>query len=54
MAMKRKTKTAKQMERHFKGIANHYRIEILLLVEKRPGIDEWVIVDALPAKRNTL
>ena len=36
--MKRSIKTAKQMERCFKGVANHWRIEILLLVASRSGI----------------
>lgn len=31
-------KTAKQLERHFKGVANHHRINILLLVSERKGI----------------
>ncbi len=31
-------KTAKQFERHFKGVANHRRIDILLLVSKNPDI----------------
>ena len=31
-------KTSKQIERHFKGIANHWRIDILLLVYKNPDI----------------
>lgn len=31
-------KTAKQLERYFKGAANHRRIEILLLVSKSKGI----------------
>ena len=31
-------KTAKQMERHFKGIANHRRIEIMLWVDANPGV----------------
>jgi len=31
-------KTAKQFERYFKGIANHRRIEILLLVAKHENI----------------
>jgi len=34
----KKLKTSKQMERHFKGIANHKRIEILLLVKESEGI----------------
>ena len=49
-----KSKTAKQMERHFKGIGNHYRIEILLLVESNPGITVWDIADALRANRKTI
>lgn len=31
-------KTPKQMERHFKGVANHRRIEILFLVSEKEGI----------------
>ena len=31
-------KTARQLERHFKGVANHRRLEILQLAERRPGI----------------
>ena len=52
--MMQKSKTAKQMERHFKGIGNHYRIEILLLVESSPGITVWNIADALRANRKTI
>jgi predicted transcriptional regulator len=37
--MKNKIKTAKQMERHFKGIANYRRIDILLLVSQSKGIN---------------
>jgi len=36
--MEVKKKTAKQMERHFKGIANHQRIDILLLVSAAPRL----------------
>jgi len=31
-------KTAKQLERHFKGVSNHTRIEILLVIAKNSGI----------------
>lgn len=31
-------KTAKQMERHFKGPANHWRIEILLWIDSNTGV----------------
>jgi len=34
----KKEKTPKQLERYFKGSANHWRIAILLLLEKNPGI----------------
>ena len=35
---KRSTKTARQLERHLKGVANHRRIEILFLVADKEGI----------------
>jgi len=49
-----KIKTAKQMERHLKGMANHYRIEILLLVAERDGITLEDIVETLSANEKTL
>lgn len=49
-----KIKTAKQMERHLKGMANHYRIEILLLVAERERITLEDIVEALGANEKTL
>ena len=41
------TKTAKQLERHFKGVANHRRIEILMLAHKQPELALMEIADAL-------
>ena len=49
-----KTKTAKQMERHLKGMANHYRIEILLLVASRESITLEGIIEAIGANEKTL
>lgn len=49
-----KIKTAKQMERHLKGMANHYRIEILLLIAKRRGIVLENIIDFLQANPKTI
>jgi len=49
-----KVKTAKQMERHLKGIANHYRIEILLLIAERDGITLEDIVETLGANEKTI
>lgn len=49
-----KIKTAKQMERHLKGMANHYRIEILLLIAERDEITLEDIVETLGANEKTL
>lgn len=49
-----KLKTAKQMERHLKGMSNHYRIEILLLIAERQNITFENIVDALEANEKTI
>ena len=42
------------MERHLKGMANHYRIEILLLVAAREAITLEDIIDALGANGKTI
>ena len=49
-----KIKTAKQMERHLKGMANHHRIDILLYVagHDKATLDE--IVKALEANQKTI
>lgn len=49
-----KLKTAKQMERHLKGIANHYRIEILFLISSQPNITLEDIVEKLRANEKTI
>jgi DNA-binding transcriptional ArsR family regulator len=49
-----KIKSAKQMERHLKGMANHYRIEILLLISRRNRITLEDIVEALDANEKTI
>ena len=49
-----KKKTAKQMERHLKGMANHHRIEILLLIAERDGITLEDIVKSLNANGKTI
>lgn len=41
-------KTSKQLERHFKGIANHRRIDILLLVQ----ISDNITVDGIAKTLN--
>ena len=42
------------MERHLKGIANHYRIEILLLITDKPGLTLDEIVKTIGANEKTL
>ena len=42
------------MERHLKGMANHYRIEILLLVGQYNGITLEGITEALNANEKTI
>lgn len=42
------------MERHLKGIANHYRIEILLFVGERNGATLEDIVKKLNANEKTI
>ena len=49
-----KIKTAKQMERHLKGMANHHRIEILLFIAGNDGATLDDIVSALGANEKTL
>ena len=47
-------KTAKQMERHLKGMANHYRIEILLYVADHDKATLDTIISALEANKKTI
>ncbi|MFY9461877.1 MAG: MarR family transcriptional regulator [Candidatus Sungiibacteriota bacterium] len=49
-----KLKTAKQMERHLKGMANHYRIEILLCIAEHEPITLENIVESLKANEKTI
>lgn len=52
--MARTVKTAKQMERHLKGMANHYRVEVLLLVDARGKLTLEQIVNVLQANSKTI
>jgi predicted transcriptional regulator len=49
-----KLKTTKQLERYFKGAANHRRLSILLLVLKQPGISVDAISQSLGANFKTI
>jgi len=47
-------KNAKQIERHFKGVANYNRIEILILVSESPGITVEGIAESLDKNFKTI
>ncbi len=49
-----KLKSARQMERHLKGVANHYRIAILLLIAEREGITLESIIETLGGNEKTI
>lgn len=52
--MEIKTKNAKQLERHFKGMANHRRIDILKLIAENGGISLENIADGLSCNLKTI
>ena len=47
-------KSMKQMERHLKGMSNHYRIAILLLIAGNKKITLETIVEKLKANEKTI
>ena len=47
-------KTAKQLERHCKGVANHRRIDILFLVAENKGISVDEIAEYLKCNLKTI
>ncbi|MEK7068666.1 MAG: winged helix-turn-helix domain-containing protein [Patescibacteria group bacterium] len=47
-------KTPKQLERHLKGVANHRRIQLLLLIDKHDGIVLEDIVTAVDTNEKTI
>ena len=47
-------KTSKQLERYFKGAANHRRLEILHLVNKNNGMTLWQIAETLDCNLKTI
>ena len=49
-----KAKNARQFERHFKGVANHRRIDILMLVSKNRGITLENIAEILDGNFKTI
>ncbi|OGG57105.1 hypothetical protein A3D71_04525 [Candidatus Kaiserbacteria bacterium RIFCSPHIGHO2_02_FULL_55_20] len=50
----KKLKGPKKLERHFKGVSNHRRIQILILIAKHPEITLFDIVDAVNGNMKTI
>lgn len=50
----KKEKTPKQMERHLKGLANHYRISILFLIDQADAITLDKIIKTLGGNKKTI
>ena len=51
--MSNKLKSPKKLERHFKGVANHRRIAILLLISKRSQIIQEEIIEEFKSNQKT-
>ena len=47
-------KNSRQLERIYKGVANHRRIDILFLIKKRPGISLTEIANTLKCNQKTI
>ena len=52
--MNKKPKNSKQMEKHFKGIANHTRIDILLLLDKQKELTLYQIDENFESNFRTI
>jgi DNA-binding MarR family transcriptional regulator len=50
----KRVKSPKQLERHFKGVANHRRIEVLQLVSRSPGVTVEDIAERLSVNIKTI
>lgn len=47
-------KTSRQLERYFKGVANHHRLDILFLVGERSGLSLDEITQVLGGNLKTI
>ncbi|KKS38101.1 MAG: hypothetical protein UV01_C0005G0026 [Parcubacteria group bacterium GW2011_GWA2_42_14] len=52
--MKKLKKTAKDLEGHMKGVANHRRIEIVFLIAGEDGLTLWQIAERLNCNMKTI
>lgn len=53
VANTKKVKTLKTLERHFKGVANHRRLQILLYVAKHPDVTVVTLTEQLKCNFRT-
>ena len=51
--MEKNVKSAKQMERHLKGMANHWRIEMIMLLNEKKALTLEKIVESLNMNEKT-
>jgi len=51
--MRKDIKTAKQLERYLKGVANHWRIEMILLLNEKKALTLEEIVELLRMNEKT-
>lgn len=49
-----KEKNARKLERHFKGVANHRRIQILQFIARRPGAIQEDIIEETQGNQKTI
>jgi len=50
----KKLKSPRKLERHFKGVANHRRIQILLLIAEKPDLSLIQITEILKGNMKTI
>ena len=54
MKISKSGKDSRQLERHLKGVSNHWRIEILNLISKNEGITLYQISQSLEGNIKTI
>ncbi|MBU4480345.1 winged helix-turn-helix domain-containing protein [Patescibacteria group bacterium] len=54
MTQNYKQNVGKQLEKHFKGVSNHWRINILLLLNEESGLSLEQIAETLNANYKTI
>ena len=50
----KKVKSPRKLERHFKGVSNHRRIQIILFIARNPGVIQEDIIEELKGNQKTI